>query len=245
VRRLLLVVLGSAILISACGSANPTKAPVSPSPTVAPTPTPTPTPVPTPTPTIAPSFAPQDAKWVALAPDKAGFSTKFPAQPKLATSTTVSNGSNVPTSIWTSDGATATYYVKVLNYPAGTLTAAKPSDIYDSGVDSMTRGDTGLVTISQGNNTVNGHLGRNFLMKSATGFLQGEMFLVGDNLYMAYVAYVVAAPAVTKAPPATKAPPKSSASPATPAPTAEPTPTAAPAPPASVETFLADFQLTA
>ena len=169
-RRFLLLVLGSAILISACGSSK-----VATAPAASTTP-------------IASSAV--DGDWTTFGPAGAGFSTKYPAAPTLTTSTTATAVGDAPTSVWTDkEGGNLIYAVLVANYPAGSLPAAKVSQVYDGAVNGMTGGTAGLTLSSQGNTTLNGHLGRSYLLTSAVGSLQGVVFIVGDTMYMAYVAY--------------------------------------------------------
>ena len=84
-RRLLLIVLGSALLFSGCSSAAQTTAP---------------TPTPTATPADSPTLAPADAGWVVLAPAANGFTCKFPGEPKLTKTTTTTKEGPTPTSVW-------------------------------------------------------------------------------------------------------------------------------------------------
>ena len=181
-RRLLLIVLGSAILFSACSSAAQTAAPT-------PTPTPTPTTTPAPTPTPSPTVVPADAGWIVLAPAGDGFTAKFPGTPKLTTTTTTTKEGPAPTSVWEYLASKdLDYNVAMWKYPAGSATGIAASAIYDSGIAGM--GSTNGLTLStQSDITLNGHIGRAFTLKGATYWLQGELVLVGDNLYMATGSY--------------------------------------------------------
>jgi hypothetical protein len=172
------MVLGSAILFSACSSAAQTAAP---------TPTPTPTPAPTPTP--PPTLAPADAGWIVLTPPGGGFTAKFPATPKLTTTTTTTKEGPTPTSVWEYLASTdLDYNVAMWKYPAGSTTGIGASAIYDSGIAGMDS-TNGLTLSTQRDITLNGHVGRAFTLKGATYSLQGELVLVGDNLYMATGSY--------------------------------------------------------
>lgn len=193
-RRLLMLVLGSAILISACGSAKVLTTPAS-SPTHAAGANPSDSPAASPTQgslTVNPasSFVMQDGDWIVFGPDASGFTTKFPAAPTLASSTTTTAAGDAPTSIWKYEqGGNLIYYVMLVNYPTGSLTGVDTAQVYDRGVNGMVGGDANLALAAQGDVTLNGHLGRSFLLTSALGSLQGSTYLVGDNLFMAYVAY--------------------------------------------------------
>jgi len=215
VRRLLLLVLGSAILFSACSSskASTTPAASATSQTASASPadssaaaTPTNAAV---TVTPASSFVMQDGNWVVLAHDTADFTAKFPTQPTLTTSTTTTAIGDAPTSLWTDEeGGNLIYYVMTAKYPTGSLGAAKASALYDGAVNGMVGGTAGLALSGQGDVTLNGHIGRSFLLTSSLGSLQGVVVVVGDSMYMAYAAYTSSVD------------------------------------PAMIQTFLADFQLT-
>jgi len=182
VRRLLLIVLGSAILLSACASAAQTAAPT-------PTPTPTPTTTPAATPTSSPTLAPADAGWIVLAPPGGGFTAKFPGTPKLTTTTTTTKEGPTPTSEWEYLASKdLDYNVAMWKYPAGSTTGMAASAIYDSGIAGMDS-TNGLTLSTQRDITLNGRVGRAFTLKGATYSLQGELVLVGDNLYMATGSY--------------------------------------------------------
>jgi hypothetical protein len=189
VRRLLLVVLGSAILFSACASASQTAAPAL-------TPTPTPTVTSTATSTPPPTVAPADAGWIVLAPPGGGFTSKYPGQPKLTKTTTTTKEGPTPTSVWEYLASTdLDYNVAMWQYPSGSTAGMAASAIYDSAITGMD--STNQLTLgTQGDITLNGHAGRAFTLKGASYTLQGELVLVGDNLYMVYASY---APAVDTA----------------------------------------------
>jgi hypothetical protein len=176
VRRLLLIVLGSAILFSGCSSAAQTAAP---------TPTSTATPTTTPEPSL--TLAPADAGWVGLAPAASGFTCKFPGEPKLTKTTTTTKEGPIPTSVWEYLANTnLDYNVAMWQYPTGSGLDA--SGIYDSTITGM--GSTNHLTLSsQSDNSLNGHAGRAFTLKGASYTLQGEVVLAGDNLYMVYASY--------------------------------------------------------
>ena len=181
-RRLLLIVLGSAILLSACASAAQTAAPT-------PTPTPTPTTTPAATPTSSPTLAPADAGWIVLAPPGGGFTAKFPGTPKLTTTTTTTKEGPTPTSEWEYLASKdLDYNVAMWKYPAGSTTGMAASAIYDSAITGMD--STNHLTLStQSDITLNGHAGRAFTLGGASYTLKGELVLVGDNLCMVYASY--------------------------------------------------------
>jgi hypothetical protein len=73
-------------------------------------------------------------------------------------------------------------------YPAGSTTGVAASAIYDSGIAGMDS-TNGLTLSTQSDITLTGHVGRAFTLKGATYSLQGELVLVGDNLYMVTGSY--------------------------------------------------------
>lgn len=190
-RRLFLVVLGSAFLFSACGSSKATTAPAAPAtPAVTPTDAPTVVETATPVAVVAPSNAGLDGGWITLAPDAVGFSAKFPATPTLATQTAKTDVGDAPTSLWTFEqGGNLAYYVLVTNYPKGSLATANASNMYDAAIKGMTGGTAELTLAGTTDLALNGHAGRTFLLTSALGSLKGGIWVVGDDMYMVYVSF--------------------------------------------------------
>lgn len=180
-RRLILIVLSSMIFLSACAGS---KATPTPSPTLIPTPTLAPTPSPSPT------ASPADEGWTVLAPKGAGFTSKFPGEPKLTKKTQKTDVGNTPSSEWmylvSNDLA---YSVVAVNYPKGSMTGVAPNVIYDGGVKGMTGSTSGLTVKSQGPVNLGGHPGRYFTLTGATASIKGQMFIVRDNLFMVYGTY--------------------------------------------------------
>jgi hypothetical protein len=212
VRRLILVLLASALALSACAqgkgwpdsSSAVSQAPsiaatASPtaSPTAGPTSSPTARPTAAATPTTAPTAAATgsiDADWVTVTPSGVGFTSKWPGDPTKKSSTSASSAGNVVTTMWTyEDGADLAYFVGVVAYPKGAISGTAVTTVYDAAVTSMTTSTGTTMTISsQGSLTVNGHAGRGFTLTSSTLSIQGAMVIIGDTLYTAYVAYTSA-----------------------------------------------------
>ena len=195
-RRLLVIALASPILISACSSAAATAAPTA-APTVAstaasiatPIPTAASTLVPTAAATLSPAAAPVDAGWIVVAPAGDGFTSKFPGQPKLTTTTTSAQEGPTPTSVWEYlANPNLDYNLALWQYPAGSTTGMAPAAMYDSTITGMAS-TNGLTLSTQSDVTLNGHAGRATTLGGASYTLQGELFLVGDNLYMVYGSY--------------------------------------------------------
>ncbi len=204
-RRLLLVLFGSAVLLSACGSSKATPAPATPAPatpatpatqattaTPGATPTDAPTVVETSTPVVlvAPINAGVDGDWVTLAPAAAGFTAKFPVMPTLTTQTATTAVGDARASLWTYEqGGNLAYYVQVTNYPTGSLASANPVTLYDAAIQSMTGGTSQLTLAGETDLTLGGHAGRLFLLTSALGSLKGGVWIAGDVMYMVYVSF--------------------------------------------------------
>jgi hypothetical protein len=191
VRRVVLLALSSALFLSACGSAKVTTAPAaSEAQNVSSAAVVTPSPTPVAVLSIAPSLAAVDGDWVVFAPDGAGFSSKFPAAPTLTTQTDKTAVGDALSSIWTYEQAgNLSYAVLAAVYPAGSLASTTSSKLYDGGINGMTGGSAGLAITSQADITLGGRAARTFLLTSATGSIKGEVVVVGDTMYMAYVVF--------------------------------------------------------
>jgi hypothetical protein len=182
-RRLFLVVLGSAILMSACSASSPA---ASSAPTAAPTA------ASTTAPTAAPSVVagPPDASWIVFVPDGAGFTGKIPATPKLTTQTYQTEVGAAPASLWSYEQSNdLAYFFLTANCPAGSMTGVAPGLIYDGAVDGMAGGSANLTVGTQTDTTITGHAGRVFELTGTTANIKGEIVIVGDNLFVVYVAY--------------------------------------------------------
>ncbi len=203
-RRFVLIVLSSSILLSACGTskgfpqanqsgAAPTVA-ASLAATVALTPTlaPVATLAETPAPTAAPTLAGSD--WVDIAPVGTGFTAKFPTAPTQSSQTFTTAAGDAPASLWILEESNdLAYFVVEAKYPAGSMSGMTTSAVYDGAITGMTGSSAGLTLDSQTSVTLGGHTGRAFTLTSTTASIKGQMFLVGDNLYMVYAAFTSAA----------------------------------------------------
>jgi hypothetical protein len=190
VRRIFLIVLGSAILVSACGSSTATSAPATQAPVATPTAALAATDTPVVVPSLAPSNAALDGDWITFAPDGTGFTAKFPGAPTLTTQTQTTAVGDAAVSLWAFEqGGNLVYDVMVTKYPTGSLAAAKLSALYDGAINGMTGGEANLTVAGQEDMALGGHDGRTFLLTSATGSVKGGVWIVGDNMYMAYVAF--------------------------------------------------------
>jgi hypothetical protein len=188
VRRLFLLALVSGIAFSACGSATKTAESVktigsTPSPASAQTDTPAPASRP------SPSLAAADAGWVVVAPTGNGFTSRFPAAPKLTQTITTTKLGAVPTFDWEYLANTnLDYNVALWQYPAGTMTGEGASVAFDGAINGM-ESSNGLKLDSQSDTTLNGHPARTFALSKDTYSMAGVLVLVGDNLYMAFGTY--------------------------------------------------------
>src|ERR1035437_2353183 len=142
VRRFVLVVLSSAILLSACGTskgfpqadqsgAAPTVA-ASVAATVAVTPTlaPVATLAETPAPTAAPTLAGSD--WVDIAPVGTGFTAKFPGTPTQSSQSFSTAVGDAPASLWIlEESSDLAFFAVEARYPAGSMTGVSTTSVYD------------------------------------------------------------------------------------------------------------------
>jgi hypothetical protein len=151
---------------------------------------PTATPKSKPTPTEAATQA--GSAWTTFAPDGAGFTSQFPGDPTLTEETFKTAAGDAPTSLWTyEDGSDLAYFIALAKYPKGSISKVSASSVFDGALAGMTGSSSGMSIGSQGSVTLNGHAGRKFTLTGSVGS-KGEMFLVGDNLYMVYAAYSTA-----------------------------------------------------
>jgi hypothetical protein len=130
-----------------------------------------------------------------LAPSGDGFTSMFPVAPALTTQSTVTAKGNAPTSTWTCIASSdLVYIVALVQYPTGSLAGVAPTAVYGPAVTGMANSSAGLSVSAQTDVTINGHAARTFTLTGPTADIQGELILVGDDLYMAYATY---APTVT------------------------------------------------
>jgi hypothetical protein len=166
------------------------------SPTLAALVTPTHAATPTAAETSAPTLEPTptaalgDAGWLVFAPVGDGFTSKFPVKPTLTTQTYKTAAGDAPSSLWTDEESSdLAYFALFAQYPKGSMSGVGTSAVYDGAVSGMTGGTTGLTVDTQGSVTLNGHPGRKFVLTGSAASIKGQMYLVGDNLYMIYAAY--------------------------------------------------------
>jgi hypothetical protein len=205
VRRLLLIVLSGAILLSACATpksfpgsetkapsrapATPTLAPTeAPTPTEAATPTDTPTDAPTDTPTAAP---PSD--WTTFAPSGSGFSVLMPGKPDLTKKTFNFAAGNAPGSLWSYgiSNDLALFLVQA-NFTKGAISGKAPSALLDAEVAKLVSNTAGSSLVSKADITLNGHPGKTFTVDQPDLSIMGGIFVVQDEILIAYVGYTAA-----------------------------------------------------
>jgi hypothetical protein len=193
VRRIATLALAGAFIFAGCGQSkdwpNGTNGGGTSVATAAATATPTPTPRPTATP--RPTVAAIDADWILVEPAGKGFTSMWPGEPTLNTSTSSSAVGKVTTDIWTYEAnKDLAYFVALAKYPKGAMTGSDLTKVYDGAIKGMVdSAGVKLELTSSGAITVNEHAGRGFTLTGDEYALQGALILVGDTLYMAYVAY--------------------------------------------------------
>jgi len=125
---------------------------------------------------------------VIVAPTGDGFTSKFPAKPKLTKSTTSTKEGPTPTSVWEYlANANLDYNIALWQYPAGSLASTAASAAYDSAINAMDTSN-GLTLSAQSDINLDGHMGRAFTL-TGSYTLKGELVLVGNNLYLVYASY--------------------------------------------------------
>jgi hypothetical protein len=201
VRRFVLVVLSSAILLSACsskgfpGAGGTANSAASTAPTAAATVAATPAAVivttPTPKASVeAPATPVSGSDWVSVTPVGAGFTAKFPGAPTQSSQSFSTAVGDAPASLWIFEQSNdLAFFVVEARYPSGSMTGVSTSAVYDGAVKGMTGSSAGLTVDSQDNVTLGGHDGRSFTLTSTAASIKGQMYLIGDNLYMIYAAY--------------------------------------------------------
>lgn len=214
-RRLFLIALSSAILLSACGPSKswpgtvhngPSQAPATAIATLAATPVPTeanPTEAPTEEPTEAPTEEPTEAPTAAgitFSPPDGSFTVLLPDQPKLTTQTYKTAVGDAPASLWTYEVSNdLAFFVVQASYPKGSLTGASPSAVFDAALNGMVSTTTGAKIVTQGATTLGGHPGRTFVVDTPDATVKGALYIVNDDLYMIYAGYTSAITDMTDA----------------------------------------------
>jgi hypothetical protein len=146
------------------------------------------TPTAEPTASLAPT-AP-DSSWITLAPAGDGFAAKFPAEPKLTTGTVKTDAGDGPSSLWLyQENAHLGFALGLATYPKGSFAGVNPSVLYDAATKGLTGTAGGMTLDSQSDCTLDGHKGRAFTLTGTNTSIQGQVYLVGDNLYQVYAAY--------------------------------------------------------
>jgi hypothetical protein len=176
----------SAVAVASPSAATPFETPAG---------VPTDAPAATPSSDSQPSVLAPDTSWITLSPSGAAFSAKFPAEPKLTTQTQSTAVGNATESLWTyQENTHLALFVGQVVYPKGSMKGTNTTSVYDGGVAGMLATTAGLSVDHQNDVTLGGHPGRAFTLSASSGALkgvamQGQMYLIGDNLYMVYAAY--------------------------------------------------------
>lgn len=130
-----------------------------------------------------------DTAWITFAPPGDGFSAKFPAKPTLTTQTVRTPSGNAPISLWVYEENSHLDFVAGFGaYPKGSTSGLDLGVVYDGAIAGM-ESSTGLTVASQRDCTLDGHTGRAFTLSGSQGSVQGQIYLVGDDLFMVYSVY--------------------------------------------------------
>ena len=184
-RRLALALLAAALLSGCASSSIPRHAAVF-SPTEPPTAPPTPTPDPASTP-----VATADASaWTIVAPDGEAFSVKMPGAAKSTTSTITTPGGDATNTVWAfNDDANRAFAVSVAKFKTGAFTGASAKSILDLATASIVGATAGATLASQSDVTVGGNTGRAITFGNSKTQIQCEVFIVGDSIVGASLAF--------------------------------------------------------
>jgi hypothetical protein len=144
-----------------------------------------------PTATAKPTAIALDADWTLVEPSGKGFTSMWPGSPTLKTSDSTTAVGKVTTDMWSYEASKdLAYFVALAKYPEGSMQDSSLTKVYDGAVQGMVdSAGVKLELTSSGAITVNNHEGRGFTLTGSEYALQGALILVGDTLYMAYVAY--------------------------------------------------------
>jgi hypothetical protein len=197
-RRLLLVLLSSAIVLSACGQSKSwpggsnnalSQPPSAAATTVAPTEAP-PTEAP---PTEAPPTEAPLPGWIAFSPTDSGFTVLMPGQPTLATSTINTAAGDAPASTWTYEVSNdLVYVVTQARFPTGSVKTASAKSVFDTFVNGMLSSTTGATLSDSADTTLGGRPGRAFTIDTAAVSLKGIAYINNDDLDIVYAGYTPA-----------------------------------------------------
>ncbi len=193
----LLAISGGLFAIARQSSAHPGATPsgslpalavTSPSASTGPIGTDTPAPAETPAATeTSPSSAISD--WITFSPSGVGFTAMYPGQPKLTSQTSKTPVGNVPVSIWSYvDSTHLMLFAGRGRYPAGSMTGVSPSAVFDGSVSGMATGSAQTLE-SSADCTRDGYPGRAFVLTGSQVTTKGQIYLVGDDMYMVYAIY--------------------------------------------------------
>jgi hypothetical protein len=191
VRRLLLILLSSAIVLSACGPSKSwpggsNKAPSQPPSTAATTLAPTETPTEAPTEASLPG-------WTAFSPSGSGFTVLMPGQPTLTTKTIQTAAGDAPASTWTYEVSNdLVYIVTHARFPTGSVASVPSATIFDTFVTGMLNSATGATLSDSVDTTLGGHPGRTFTIDTAAVSLKGIAYIINDDLDVVYAGYTSA-----------------------------------------------------
>jgi hypothetical protein len=187
VRRLLLILLSSTIVLSACGPSKSwpggsNQAPSQPPSAVAPT--------------EAPAETPTEATlpgWTAFSPSGGGFTVLMPGKPTLTTKTIHTAAGDAPASTWTYEASNdLVFIVTHARFPTGSVASVPSATIFDTFVTGMLNSATGATLSESVDTTLGGHPGRTFTIDTAAVSLKGIAYIINDDLDVVYAGYTPA-----------------------------------------------------
>lgn len=128
--------------------------------------------------------------WVTLAPQGEGFSVLMPGKATSSTLAAKTPNGDAPTTIWEYSASTEAFGVARAKFPAGAMSSGAPADVLGAIMTPIaTNILPGASITSQSDVTLDGHPGRSMAFADSKTTVQCEFFVVGDDVYAAFVAY--------------------------------------------------------
>jgi hypothetical protein len=92
--------------------------------------------------------------------------------------------------MWTCiGGPKLAYVIAHISYPAGSMEGLDPADVFAGAIAGGIGTQADAALVEQSDVTQGGHPGRTFTVETPNGSIQGVIYLVGDDLYLAYATY--------------------------------------------------------
>ena len=117
----------------------------------------------------------------------------MPGQPDLTKKTFNFAAGNAPGSLWTYgiSNDLALFLVQA-NFPTGAISGKAPSALLDAEVAKLVSNTAGSTLTSKDDTTLNGHPGKTFTVDQPDLSIAGGIFVVKDEILIAYVGYTAA-----------------------------------------------------